>query len=260
MTVSVVMPAYNAERTLEESVNSVLSQTFGDFELIIIDDCSTDGTALLCAGFAESDPRIRVFRNEANKGVAESRNRGIAEARGVWIAFLDSDDIWFPDKLKKHLAFIQETGADVSYTSYTVVDKDGRASGYVLHAERELTCDKLLKRNLMSSSSVIVKRDLISRYKFPSGPLHEDYALWIQLVHDAGIAYGLDEPLKAYRVSKTSRSAPRIRSGIRSYRTYRHVGYGRLRSLLLTLRYAVYSIKRRKEIGIKAIAEKKRTA
>jgi teichuronic acid biosynthesis glycosyltransferase TuaG len=243
------MPAYNAEKTIKASVESVLNQTFTDFELIIIDDCSTDGANAICTVYAEQDKRIRIIKNEKNKGVAFSRNRGINEAQGEWIAFLDSDDLWMPEKLEKQLAFITETGADISYTSSAFIDADGRRMNYIMNAERELTHSMLLRKNLMSCSSVVVRREIMQEIKFEEGPIHEDYAVWLRIVRDTGAAYGLDEPLLVYRVSKSSRSGRRFKSGMMVYRTYRITGYGAIYSFFMTFRYAKHSLGKR--IGMK---------
>jgi teichuronic acid biosynthesis glycosyltransferase TuaG len=220
------MPAYNAEKTIKTSVESVVNQTFKDFEVIIVDDCSRDGTRAICEALAIEDSRIRILFNEVNKGVAASRNRGISEARGEWVAFLDSDDLWYPNKL-------------------------GHEYDYILRAERDFTYDMLLRRNLMSSSSVVVRREILQKYKFPEGQLHEDYVVWLRIVQNTGTAYGLDEPLLVYRLSKTSRSGRRVRSGLMLYRSYRTVGYGVLQACLMTFRYAKYSLSKRRKMSTK---------
>jgi glycosyltransferase involved in cell wall biosynthesis len=167
--VSIIMPAHNAERTVTESVKSVLDQINREWELIIIDDCSSDGTRELCKSFSESDSRVRVLSNKTNRGVAYSRNRGVETARGEWVAFLDSDDVWRKDKLEKQMAFIQENNADISYTASAFMDERGNDIGYILHAEKELTFDRLLRRNLMSCSSVVIRRDLLQKKNFRQG-------------------------------------------------------------------------------------------
>jgi teichuronic acid biosynthesis glycosyltransferase TuaG len=248
MTASVIMPAYNAEKTITESVRSVLSQTFTDFELIITDDCSSDGTPDLCKGFAKEDRRVRMLRNAKNMGAAAARNLAINEARGEWIAFLDSDDLWLRDKLKLHLDFIEETGADISYTASAFIGAGGAKKDYILRAERKLTYGKLLCGNIMSCSSVMVRRSVMKNHPFKSGGIHEDYASWLSIVKETGAAYGLDEPLLIYRASRNSRSGRLIRSGMMSYRTYRAVGFGAVKAMFRTLRYIPHSLMKRVKI------------
>ena len=124
--ISIIMPAYNAEATIRQSIESVLSQTYPCFELIIVDDASKDETRRIAEQYALSDPRIRVLPNEANSGVAFSRNKGIDEAKYPWIAFLDSDDLWYPDKLEKQMALADAEGADIVYCSYAMTDEQGK--------------------------------------------------------------------------------------------------------------------------------------
>ena len=260
--VSIIMPAYNAEKTVKASIDSVLAQTFLDWELIVINDASTDKTAGIVQQLAENDRRVILLTNEKNSGISPSRNRGIHHAKGEWLAFLDSDDLWREDKLEKQLRFIEETEAVISYTATAYITRTGKMSpdissdmpedmsekesGYILRAEKEFTYKELLKRNLMSCSSVIVRRGAM--IPFPDGrEIHEDYVVWLSLVRTVGCAYGLDEPLLIYRMTKGSKSSGRIASAKMTYNAYRHpqVGYGKIAAALLTLRYAGHSICKR---------------
>ena len=263
--VSIIMPAYNAERTVRASIDSVLVQTFPDWELVVINDASADKTAEIIQQLAKNDRRVILLENEKNSGISLSRNRGIHHAKGEWLAFLDSDDLWREDKLEKQLKFIEETGALVSYTATAYITETGemsseisldmpediseKVSGYILRAEKEFTYKELLKRNLMSCSSVMVRRDVM--IPFPEGQeIHEDYVVWLGLVRTIDCAYGLDEPLLIYRMTKGSKSSSRIASAKMTYNAYRHpqVGYGKIAALLLTLRYAWHSIGKRVRI------------
>ena len=248
--VSVVMAARDAEETIRASIESVTRQTYPDWELIIIDDSSWDTTPQIIGEAIENDPRIRVHENIRILGVAKSRNIGIELARGEWVAFLDSDDLWREDKLEKQLTFMAETGAAISYTGTAYIDEENNPSEYVLRAERELTYPELLRKNLMSCSSVMVRRDIMERTGFASDDMSEDYAAWMQIVSEVGCAYGLDEPLLVYRMSGTSKSSGRYRSGVMTYRAYRHVGYEKLPAFALTARYALHSITKRFLIGM----------
>lgn len=248
--VSIIMPAYNAQKTIGESINSVLAQTFRNWELIIIDDASCDGTTLQIP----ADPRITILTNETNAGVSVSRNRGISCANGKWLAFLDADDLWKSDKLEKQLKFIEETKACISYTATAYMDAEGEISGYILRAKKELTRKDLLRANLMSCSGVMVRRDVMR--PFPSErqmgkkktAIHEDYALWLSIVD---VAYGLDEPLLIYRMSQISKSGGRLSSAKMIYNAYRYAKYNKIQAAALTLRYAVHSFKKRICIRIK---------
>lgn len=249
LKISVVMPAYNAESFIEDAVNSVLAQTFEDYELIIIDDCSRDKTYELIEGFARNNSKIRVYRNEKNSGVSFTRNFGISVAKGEWIAFLDSDDMWRPEKLEKQLSLFKEhPNAVITYTGSSFIDFEGTAFSYNLPAVPVMTYKHLLKSNLLSCSSVMVKKDVIERIKMGHDKMHEDYSAWLQILREYKYAYGINEPLLIYRISKNSKSANRIKSARMIYNSYRYVGYNLIIAALFMLRYSIFSIKKRKHI------------
>jgi len=243
-TISVIMAAYNAENTIQTSIRSVLAQTYIHWELIVVDDCSEDGTLGLVEALAEGDSRIHVYANIQNAGVAMTRNFAMTQARGKWVAFLDSDDMWREDKLQKQLRFAEETGEPITYTSTMYMKECGGMSGYTLNAESKLRYKDLLRKNLMSCSSVMVlKEEMIP---FPlTDDTHEDYAVWLQLVKEKGCARGLDEPLLVYRMSDESKSSRRVKSAKMTFNAYRYVGYGVFISTAYTLRYSVHSITKR---------------
>ena len=241
--VSVIMPAYNVAKTIMPSIESVTAQTYENWELIVIDDGSSDGTPELVRRISELDFRVRYYQNEDNLGVAETRNRGMSLARGEWIAFLDSDDLWRDDKLEKQMQFVSETGAVISYTGTSYINESGNVYSYVLRATQTLSYKTLLHRNIMSCSSVVVRKDFM--IPFPLGDIHEDYVVWLQILKKVAYAYGIDEPLLMYRMSAHSKSAGRFHSALMTYNAYRHVGYGILTSMLFTLRYALHSISKR---------------
>jgi len=247
-TVSIIMAAYNATTTIKSSINSILSQTYINWELIVVDDCSSDDTVAIVELFAESDSRIRLYINEQNSGVATTRNVAISQAQGKWLAFLDSDDLWHKDKLEQQLQFSEESGAVISYTATSYIDSKGNMSDYILTAEPELSYKTLLRRNIMSCSSVMVQRD--NMIPFPDGYMHEDYAVWMQIIRNSGNAYGLDEPLLIYRIAENSKSSNRLRSARMTFNSYRKVGYSVFVAWLLTLRYSVHSITKRLAIRL----------
>ncbi len=246
--VSVVMPAYNAEKTISEAIESVLNQTFTDFELIILNDCSRDDTENIINKYI-SDVRIIYVKNEKNLGVSETRNKGIDRAKGKWIAFLDSDDIWKEDKLQKQIELLQkEREATLCYTGSAFIDSEGKRSRYVLKVPSRLSYKKLLKQNLISCSSALVKSDVIKKLRMPGDQMHEDYFIWLTILKQTSYAYGINEPLIIYRLSKGSKSSKRLKSARMTYNTYRAIGYSSIIAALLVARYAVYSIKKRARI------------
>jgi len=249
--ISVVMPAYNAEQTIQESINSVINQTYTNWEILIIDDKSIDNTSQIIKQAAVKSSRIRIFAHLQNKGVAASRNKGIKEAKGSYIAFLDSDDLWHPNKLIKQLAFMKKNNAAISYTA-TAYMKDDTRSRFILRAEKQLNRKNLLKNNIMSCSSVMVKNEIIRNNLFPEQEslIHEDFTSWLNILKDHGCAYGLDEPLLTYRISGSSKSASRVTSAIMIFNAYHRAGYNMLKSLLLTLQYIKHSITKRYMIKV----------
>ena len=242
--ISVIMPAYNAASTIKESIDSVLAQTYCDWELVIVDDCSLDSTNEIAE--AVSDSRIFLIKNSTNLGVASSRNIGISKARGEWIAFLDSDDLWQPVKLERQLDFAKQTGAAITYTATAYIGKSHEQKKYILPAKYKLQLKDLLRRNIMTCSSVMVKKEHMQ--PFPQGFLHEDYAAWIEIVRKTECAYGLNEPLTVYRISETSKSYNRMKSARMNFNAYRHVGYGVFTAASFSVRYAVHSIVKRLRI------------
>ena len=146
--VSIIMAAYNAEKTIEQAINSVLNQTYTNFELLVVNDCSKDGTVESVKSIAATDGRVRLISNEKNSGVSYTRKHGLEEANGSWIAILDSDDAWAPEKLEKQIELQNRTNADLLFTGSTFMDSDGQLIDWYLHAPAEITYRQLLKQNV----------------------------------------------------------------------------------------------------------------
>lgn len=234
----------------------MLSQSWTDFELLIIDDCSRDATAEIAEGLAKRDERIILLKNARNVGVSASRNTGVAQARGEWIAFLDSDDLWREDKLERQLEFIRSCPeAALTYTASAFINEEGYAYGYILEAEAEVTYETLLRRNLLSCSSVMIRRELMLRYPMGGDQMHEDYAVWLLILREIRCAYGLNEPLLIYRLRGDSKSGDRRRAAKMMFSSYRYVGYSAFSAGILTLRYAIYSILKRRRITGSALEQ-----
>lgn len=247
--VSVIMPAYNAEKYIAESVNSVLEQTYQDFELIIVDDCSGDRTYEMILDMQKKDSRIVVYKNPQNAGVAATRTFAISKAKGEWIAFLDSDDLWRNDKLEKQVGLIEgNKEIDISYTASAYINEEGKSFSYVLHAKEKVSYKELLKANIMSCSSVMVKKDIIQRIGMVRDDMHEDFTAWLLILREGRLAYGIDEPLLIYRLVGNSKSSNRVKSAKMIFNSYRYVGYNCLSATLYMLRYSIYSISKRRNI------------
>ena len=195
--VSIITPSYNTARFIAETINCVLAQTYPNWEMIIVDDCSTDNTDAVVGSFA--DPRIRYLKNEKNSGAAVSRNRALREAKGKWIAFLDSDDLWEPEKLEKQISFMERNGYHFSYTNYREIDDDGVSLGTMWTGPKKIGKLKMYSFNYMGCLTVMYDREFVGLVQIADLKKRNDYALWVKVVQKSP-AYLLDEILATYRV------------------------------------------------------------
>ena len=235
MTVSIIMPAHNAADYIGLSIQSVLNQTMSDWELLIADDASTDRTGGVAASFQDS--RILYVRSEENLGSAGARNLALGKARGIYVAFLDSDDIWAEEKLERQLGFMEETGCAISCTDYVKIDDKGGIISPVIHGPAAISYGVLLKSNSMACSSVIVDRRVHPNLRMPDIKLNHDYALWLSLLRGGGEARRLEEPLLHYRVHSSSLSRNKLESARYNWQIYReleHLSFLRSVSCMLS--------------------------
>lgn len=194
--VSIIMPAYNASRHIKESIDSVLAQTYSNWELLIVDDCSTDETAHIIASY--SDKRIHYKRNTTNLGAAKTRNEAIRMATGRYIAFLDSDDMWLPNKLELQVHFMQENNYAITYTPYYIVQSDGNALS-IRSCPETLNYYQLTKWNRIGCLTAIYDCHILGKVFLPTIHNREDYGLWLTILRKGYTAYRLDKPLARYR-------------------------------------------------------------
>ncbi len=250
LLVSVIIPAYNAEDIVGEALDSVLGQTFGNFEIIVIDDCSKDGTYAVLEEYARKDERVRIFKNEKNSGVSETRNRGVSLARGDYVAFLDSDDKWCADKLERQLALMEKyPECPLSYTGVSHMNSEGKMYGYVLSVPENVDYKTLLRQNIIICSSAMTKKSVLEKYPFRHDEMHEDFAVWLQILRDIGCARGVTEPLICYRVASGTKSSNKLKSAVMTWRVYRYVGLGFFKRLCYMLSYIMTGIKKYKGIS-----------
>jgi len=220
--VSVITPAYNAARFIEETVRSVLSQSFPDFEMLVVDDCSPDETAAIVGRLAAQDRRVTVLRHPRNLGPAAAREAAIEAARGRYIAFLDSDDLWLPDKLEVQLRFMEEVGAVISYTQYRRITDSGRVISGPVPVPSRLDYRQLLRNTAMATSTVIVDRDRTGSFRM-TRTYYDDFALWLDILRRGFVAHGLLRDLVRYRVVAGSVSRNKLRSAWHVWRLYRDI-------------------------------------
>lgn len=194
--VSVIMPSYNTAEYIADSINSVLSQTYTNWELIIVDDCSSDNTDEIVSQF--DDKRIRYLKNDKNSGAAVSRNRALREAKGKWIAFLDSDDLWAPDKLKKQVRFMKENSYSFSYTNYIEIDSAGNKTGVKVTGPKRITKHGMYNYCWPGCLTVMYDAETIGLIQIADIKKNNDYAMWLKVCKKAD-CYLLDETLAKYR-------------------------------------------------------------
>jgi glycosyltransferase involved in cell wall biosynthesis len=203
--VSVIMPCFNSSRFLAESIESVLKQTYENLELLIVDDASQDNSLEIAKKYSLNDERIRILRNNENLGPALTRNKGIKHAKGRYIAFLDSDDLWHPEKLQKQVGFMTETDTAMSHTSYEVMNVNGEKTRKIVHAKSFVTYKTLLLYNAIGCLTAMydVQKTRGKQYG-PDIPKRNDYALWLNILKKGYVSKGLDEVLAFYRVGQST--------------------------------------------------------
>lgn len=198
MSVSIITPTFNSERFIAETILSVQAQTYKDWEMIIVDDCSTDRTAEIVASFQEKDSRIKYLYNSTNKGSAFSRNLALQKAKGKWIAFLDSDDLWHPEKLEKQIEFMTRNDIHFSYTNYCEIDESSKEVG-VLISGPEVITNKLMRAYCWPGClTVMYDAEFLGLMQTAEIKINEEYALWIKISSVAN-CHLLDENLAKYR-------------------------------------------------------------
>lgn len=201
--VSVITTIYNSEKFIAQAIESVQSQSYPNWEMVITDDCSNDNGTRIVESYAYKDPRIRLLRLDENVGPGVSRNNSIRNANGQYIAFLDSDDLWLPDKLERQIAKMKETGCGLTYSSYRVCDEDGNMTGAVICKSRvrywRMVCD-----NAIGFLTMMYDRNVTGDALLPEIRKRQDWGLNIELLKRCRVAYGIKEPLAVYRVRKGS--------------------------------------------------------
>lgn len=212
--VSIIMPSWNTGRFIAESIQSVLNQTYQNWELLIVDDCSTDNTDEIVAGF--NDKRIRYFKNEKNSGAAITRNRAIREARGEWIAFLDSDDLWSPEKLAKQLNFMNEHGYVFSYHDFVKIDEESKPLSVYVTGPDVVTKSKMYNYGYPGCLTFMYSAKACGLIQIKDIKKNNDYAILLKLCKIAD-CYLLKENLAQYRIRKKSISHDKITKKLKSH-------------------------------------------
>ena len=205
--VSVIMPSYNAEKYIAESIESVLHQTYSNWELIVTDDCSSDHTPDIVRGFCEMDSRIDFVVARQHSGIAGTRNQCLSRAKGRFVAFLDNDDLWYPEKLEKQVGFMLDKGCAFSYSAYELMREDGTPKGKTIQTAGVISYNKYLRNTIIGSGTIMLDQQQTGSLVMPDNATSDDMALWCKILKDGHRAYPIPEVLMRYRVRSNSASA-----------------------------------------------------
>ncbi len=244
--VSVITPAYNAALFLSEAVESVRSQSFTDWEMIIVDDCSTDSTFRLATSLSEKDSRIKILQNEKNSGVAAARNKALDMASGEYIAFLDSDDLWLPEKLQKQIDFMEKGQYVLTYTDYQKFDSNtGEILPKIIRAPAKMTARRIYGDTSIGCLTVMVNRRKSGAFRMPLIDHTEDNITWQEILSRGYVGYRLDEVLSLYREGNVSLTSGKQKAAKQQWNTYRcYYKFSVFKSALYFLQYAFHAIKK----------------
>jgi glycosyltransferase involved in cell wall biosynthesis len=224
--VSIITATYNSSGLIIDTYESILKQSFQSWEWIVTDDCSTDDTFEMLEKLAKNDNRIVIFKNNKNSGAAVSRNNSLSYAQGKFVAFIDSDDRWLPDKLEKHINFMEKSNADFSFTAYELINERGIVTGQQIdtHLQGFVTYEDMLKKKAtLGCSTVIVRANAFGVIKMPLLRTGQDYATWLKLLKQGKKAFPLTEVLTQYRILPNSISRNKIKKAKRQWQIYRKV-------------------------------------
>lgn len=221
--VSIVVPCYNAGAYLGATLDAVLAQTFTDWECVVIDDASRDDSATVLARYAERDTRIRPVYQSTNGGAAAARNAGLAVIRGRYLAFLDSDDHWLPEKLAKQVAYLRETGAPLVHTSYRFIDERGNFLPGGVKASDRVDLRTYMRNTEIGMSTSLLDREKVGEFSFRDIRLCQDTHLWLVLLRRGLVSRGMAETLVHYRVREGQISGSKVAMAKQVYALYREI-------------------------------------
>jgi len=237
--VSIIVPAYRAATVIGETINSVIAQTYSNWEMLIADDCSPDNTTEVVLNAAARDPRIKLIKCLINGGPAAARNAALARAKGRWIAFLDSDDVWLPTKLADTINFALAKSSVLTFTGFRRMSFDGQVIGRYISVPSRLSFHALLGNTAIATSTVLVDRSRIK--SLVMRPVYyDDFVCWLEILKQGHLAHGLDSDLMRYRVVSNSVSRNKRRSATEVWKIYREVEkIGRVMSAWYFANYAI---------------------
>lgn len=237
--VSVIMPSYGSEKFISKSIDSVLLQTYDNWELIIIDDCSPDESNKIIKEYLSKDSRIKFVKLEKNSGVAVARNKGIEIAKGRFIAFLDSDDLWLPEKLEKQINFMKYHDLAFTYSSYMLIDETDKNIGEFI-VKPKISYSSMLKTCSVGCLTAIYDSNKLKKVYMPLILKRQDYGTWLKILKNIKTTKGILEPLAIYRIRSNSLSSNKLKASVYQWKIYREVEkLDIFRSLYYFINYAI---------------------
>lgn len=241
MLVSIVTPVFNGEKYISKTIDSIISQTYENWELIVVNDGSSDDSAAVVDELLKKDCRIKLLNFEENKGAAAARNAGIHAARGDFIAFCDGDDLWYPEKLEKQLDLMHKNGYGFTFTEFCIIDGDEKIIKERVKCPKEVGYFNLITGNPIMCSSVLIDRNIIGGFEMPPIRSAQDYATWAQIMRDKKVkAYCVNEPLAKYRKAGQTLSSRKFKAFKRTWRINRDfLGMSLIKTSFVIAIYAV---------------------
>jgi teichuronic acid biosynthesis glycosyltransferase TuaG len=236
--VSIITPTYNAEKFIRATIESVQNQTYQNWEMILVDDASTDETVKIISDFAEKDSRIKLFKLEKNSGNGFARNIALEKAVGKYIAYLDADDLWFPNKLEKQIEFLEENNLHFTFSFYDCIDEEGNSLNRRVEAPINLTYDELFFCNYVGNLTAIYDADYFGKIVIEATQKRQDWRLWLTILKQIQVTKPVPEPLAFYRIRKDSISSSKFKLIKHNFGVYREFhGFNFMFSVLLMTRF-----------------------
>ncbi len=244
--VSVIMPCYNMEKFISDSIMSVRNQTYSSWELLIVDDASTDATADIVKKQCEQDNRIHFTVKPEHSGIADTRNQCLKQAQGQYLAFLDADDIWHPEKLETQLGFMVEKKVGFTYSTYDCIDEMGQPLDKSVMTAGNLNYETYLRNTIIGCSTVMVNKAVVGEVVVPAFRTSEDTATWLSILKKGFLAYAIDKPLTSYRIRQHSASSNKLKASSDLWRVYqKQEKLPLFKALGCFFSYAFHAIKKR---------------
>ncbi|MDR1169809.1 MAG: glycosyltransferase [Prevotellaceae bacterium] len=239
--ISIIIPSYNSSQFIAETIESILLQTYANWELLITDDCSTDSTWKILNEYVLKDNRIRIFKLNTNSGAGAARNNSIKQAAGKYIAFCDSDDLWLPEKLEKQIKFMEDNKCCFSFSSYNCIDEKGEFIKNI-KVKKQLTYSALLKNNYIPCLTTVYSASAVGEILMPEIRKRQDWAFWLKIIKITNYASGIEEPLALYRIRNNSLSKNKLGLLKYNFAIYRDIEqFSTLKSYLFTLRFLFFN-------------------